>query len=138
MKRVVIADDSATARLFTRRCLEIAGLREAEFVEAADGEEALARLREAVTDLLVTDLTMPRIDGTGLLRRIAASPTLHGLPILVITSADTPAKARELTELGARAVLGKPINPAVLAQALETIEAVDTDADAGADAEGWA
>jgi len=70
MKRVVIADDSQTARMFIRRCLEIVGLAETEFVEADNGREALARIKEAPTDLLVTDLNMPLMDGEMLLMNL--------------------------------------------------------------------
>lgn len=118
MKRIVLADDSKTALLFIRRCLEIIGLQDAEFIEAANGKEALAQLKENPADLLVTDLNMPEMDGTSLLRRVKANPRLNAIPVLVITSASNPAKAAELLELGAFAVLDKPINPNVLLTAL--------------------
>lgn len=121
MKRVVIADDSALARMFLRRCLEITGLSDAEFVEAANGEEALERMREAATDLLVTDLTMPGVDGLELMRRIAASPRLSGTPVLVVTSAGNEMQRQELKKLGVSAILSKPISPPVVADALMSI-----------------
>lgn len=121
MKRVVIADDSALARMFMRRCLEITGLSDADFVEAANGEEALERLKEVPADLLVTDLTMPGVDGLGLMRKIAASPRLNGLPVLVVTSAGNTQQRAELTELGVAAILSKPISPPVVAEALSEI-----------------
>lgn len=120
-KRVVIADDSALARMFLRRCLEISGLNDAEFVEAADGAEALEKLKEVPTDLLVTDLTMPDVDGLELMRRISASPRLNGTPVLVVTSAGNEAQREELMALGVIAILSKPINPPVVADALEKI-----------------
>ena len=120
-KRVVIADDSALARMFLRRCLEISGLNDAEFVEAADGAEALEKLKEVPTDLLVTDLTMPDVDGLELMRRISASPRLNGTPALVVTSAGNEAQREELMALGVIAILSKPINPPVVADALEKI-----------------
>lgn len=118
MKRIVLADDSKTALLFIRRCLEIIGLQDAEFIEVANGKEALAQLKLHPADLLVTDLNMPEMDGTSLLRRVKANPRLNAIPVLVITSASNSAKATELLELGAFAVLDKPINPNVLLKAL--------------------
>lgn len=118
MKRIVLADDSKTALLFIRRCLEIIGLQDADFIEVANGKEALAQLKQNPVDLLVTDLNMPEMDGTSLLRRVKANPRLHAIPVLVISSASNPAKAAELLELGAFAVLDKPINPNVLLKAL--------------------
>lgn len=104
--------------MFIRRCLEIIGLQDAVFVETANGKEALAKLKEDPPDLLVTDLNMPEMDGATLLRRVKANPRLNATPVLVITSASNPAKAAELMELGAFAVLDKPINPGVLLKTL--------------------
>lgn len=120
MKRVIIADDSQTARMFIRRCLEIAGLRGSEFVEVEGGEQALQQLP---ADILFTDLTMKGIDGTELVRRVRAEARFNGMPVIVITSAKNPAKERQLLDLGAAAVLGKPISPATVSQMLRTLEA---------------
>lgn len=121
LKRVVIADDSATARMFIRRCLEIVGCTESTFIEAGNGKEALAGLQAAPADLLVTDLTMPEMDGLALLKQIQASPRLNDLPVVVITSAMNPARREELLRCGALAVLEKPVSPAALAEALEPL-----------------
>lgn len=121
MNRIVIADDSATARMFIRRCLEIIGLGEAALVEAENGREALSLLKEEKADLLLTDLNMPVMDGATLLKWVKSSPRLHDLPVLIITSAGNPAKEQELTALGAFGVLNKPISPAVLMEALKSL-----------------
>jgi two-component system chemotaxis response regulator CheY len=121
VKRVVIADDSQTARMFIRRCLEIIGLADAHFVEVENGREALARVKEAETDLLVTDLNMPVLDGEMLLKWIKGSPKLCHLPVLVITSAVNAARESELLNLGACGVLRKPVSPAALSQKLNAL-----------------
>lgn len=121
MNRIVIADDSATARMFIRRCLEIIGLGEATLVEAEHGREALSLLKEENADLLLTDLNMPVMDGATLLKWVKSSPRLHDLPVLVITSAGNPAKEQELLALGAFGVLNKPVSPAVLMDALKPL-----------------
>jgi two-component system chemotaxis response regulator CheY len=123
VKRVVIADDSQTARMFIRRCLEIVGLAGIQFVEVENGREALARVKEADTDLLVTDLNMPVMDGEMLLKRIKGSPRLCLLPVLVVTSAGNAAKEAELLKLGACGVLRKPISPAALSRKLNSLVA---------------
>lgn len=121
MKRVVIADDSQSARMFIRRCLEIIGLAQADFVEAENGREALTQVKSTPTDLLVTDLNMPVMDGEMLLKWIKGSPKLSQLPVLVITSAGNKAREQVLLELGAWGVLRKPVSPAALAQKLEPL-----------------
>lgn len=122
MKTIIIADDSQTARMVTRRCLEIAGCHEATFLEAADGQTALELARGHDADLLITDLNMPRLDGASLLRAIKSSPRLNGLPVLVISSMSSETRIEELIKLGAFAVLAKPISPAAVVEALGKLE----------------
>lgn len=119
VEQVLIVDDSATARMIIRRCLEINGLYEAKFWEAPDGRAALDVLRRQPIDLLFTDLNMPTMDGAELLASIRGVPMFAKMRIAVITSADNPAKEEELRQLGADAVLSKPVTPAALAQVLE-------------------
>ncbi len=116
---IIIADDSATARMIIKRCLEIAGFEEAKFLDARDGTEALELARNNKIDLLVTDLNMPKMDGKSLLKHVKSSPKLAELPVLVITSASNQAKEDELKGLGAFAILSKPVSPANVAEVLE-------------------
>jgi len=118
MKRIIIADDSATARMFIKRCLEIIGLGDAEIIETEHGKEALAAAKEKPTDLLLTDLNMPVMDGETLVKWIKSSPKLCELPVVVITSAGNPAKEAQLLELGAHRVINKPVSPPVIMEAL--------------------
>jgi two-component system chemotaxis response regulator CheY len=118
---IIITDDSKTARMITRRCLEIAGLQSSSFLEAQDGEEALRLAKENPVDLMVIDLNMPKMDGLGLLKHLKASPRLNHIPVLIISSTVSEAKAAELTELGAFATLSKPISPADLAKVLHSL-----------------
>ena len=121
MKRILIADDSGTARMVIQRCLEIAGFQGAEFIEASNGKEALVLLKEKPADLVATDYNMPEMNGADLLKNIKASPRLHDIPVLVITSAANPQKIDELKKMEAFAVLSKPLTPAELAAALGPI-----------------
>ncbi|MBI9076748.1 MAG: response regulator [Desulfatibacillum sp.] len=121
MKRIIVADDSGTARMFIVRCLQIAGFDGAHFVEAKNGTEALVALEEAPADLLVTDLFMPEVGGEELLRRVRGQSKYDAMPVLVITSAKNPAKEKELMELGAYAVISKPISPATMVPILEAL-----------------
>ncbi|MDR0869720.1 MAG: response regulator [Planctomycetaceae bacterium] len=121
LKNIVIADDSALARMFIRRCLEIAGLGDANFYEASDGSEAIVRMKEIKADLLVSDLTMPNMNGIELMRKISASPRLSGTPVLIVTSAGNEEQRKELLELGVTRILSKPISPPVLIEAIQHI-----------------
>jgi two-component system chemotaxis response regulator CheY len=120
MKRILVADDSSTARMFVIRCLQIVGCRDAEFVQATNGREAFETLKEQATDLIVTDLNMPEMDGATLLKKVKASPRFNEIPVIVITSAHNPAKSEELQKMGAMAVLEKPVSPPALMTVIST------------------
>jgi two-component system chemotaxis response regulator CheY len=134
IKNVVIADDSALARMFIRRCLEIAGLGDANFIEASDGSEAISCMKKVHADLLVTDLTMPNMNGIELMRKISSSPRLSGTPVLVVTSAGNTEQRKELMELGVTRILSKPVSPPILIDALEEVNRILS----GGEAEGTA
>ena len=107
---IVIADDSRTARFLIRQYLEMVGFVQAEFIEAENGRQALQLVKDNKTNILFTDYKMPEMDGLDLLRRVKASPSLHDLPVVVITSFANQAKIDELSENGAFAVLQKPLS----------------------------
>lgn len=121
IKKIIIADDSATARMIIKRCLEIAGFFDVQMIEANDGQEALSLAKENQPDLLITDLNMPNMDGRTLLKHVKASPRLNSMPVLVISSASNEAMEKELVELGAFAVVNKPITPTSVSEALQNI-----------------
>jgi two-component system, chemotaxis family, chemotaxis protein CheY len=120
-ERILIVDDSLTARMMIRRCLEIAGFDSARFREAAHGREALALLKEEVADLILTDLNMPEMDGRTLLLHLKSSPRLHAIPVLVISSITTDHEEEVLHARGAAAVIRKPLSPLVLREALQAL-----------------
>ncbi len=121
MKRIIIADDSSTARMFIQRCLEISGYRDSEFIEANNGQEVIDILQAAPADLVITDINMPKMDGVKLLTHIKASPRLHNTPVMVITSTANSKKIEELKKLDAFAILSKPISPMILSKTLESL-----------------
>ena len=118
MKTILIIDDSSTARMVIRRCLEIVGFEGAKFIEAANGKEALALMKQEATDLVVTDLNMPVMDGETFLKWIKGIPKTHDIPVVMISSADNPAREKQVLDLGAHAVLGKPISPEILKRSI--------------------
>ncbi len=117
---VLIADDSATARMITQRCLEMLGL-ESKFLHAKDGREALEILRAGGVDLLITDMVMPEMDGKALLKSVKSSPKLNHIPVFVITSLANPALESEMEQIGVDHVIYKPVSPPKLMMALEAV-----------------
>jgi two-component system cell cycle response regulator DivK len=82
-----------------------------EVLEAADGNEALAKAAALRPDVIVMDLWMPHLDGWETIRRLKASPSTARIPILVLTG-DAYGQARQDAEAaGCEAYLVKPCLP---------------------------
>jgi two-component system chemotaxis sensor kinase CheA len=103
-RRVLVAEDSITSRLLLKHILEGAGC---EVETAADGLEALSRLRQHRFDAVVSDVEMPHLDGLGLTARIRAEPGTADLPVILVTSLQTPAERERGLQAGADAYLTK-------------------------------
>jgi len=108
MPKVLIADDSALARAFMIRCIQISGIGDLEFFEAANGLEVIEILKELQPDLLITDVNMPKCDGIDLVKRLKANPKTSTLPVIVMTSAGNIEQRAELENLGVSSILSKP------------------------------
>jgi len=121
MLKILIADDSRTARIIIQRCLEITGLTDCEYMHAADGIEALAIIKTGGINLLITDLNMPKLDGKGLLQAVKSSPRLTDLPVIVVSSLANPAMEKELHSIGVNSIINKPVSPAKLLESIESI-----------------
>lgn len=80
---VLLVDDEDALRNVLKRALLRAGF---EVHEARDGLIALALAAEIVPDIVVTDLTMPQMNGAALARALAADPALAHIPVLLMTS----------------------------------------------------
>jgi two-component system chemotaxis sensor kinase CheA len=95
-KRVLVVEDSVTSRLLLKHILEGAGC---SVDTAVDGLDALSRLRGARYDVVVSDVEMPNMDGLALAASIRANPATAELPVILVTSLQTP----EQREAGLRA-----------------------------------
>ena len=109
--RVLIVDDHEDNVEVIRARLEASGY---EVESAADGEEALDRVRQCPPDLILLDVMMPRIDGMEVARRIKADETLPFIPIIMQTALDTVEHKVEGLGAGADDYVTKPINFAEL------------------------
>ncbi|MGB5605387.1 MAG: diguanylate cyclase [Gammaproteobacteria bacterium] len=108
--RLLIVDDSKVIRVTARKILR----DHFETTEAVDGENAWEILSgEETFSMVVTDLTMPRLDGFGLLERIRNStqPQISNLPVIVITGANDSDTIKERArQAGATDFIGKPFD----------------------------
>jgi two-component system chemotaxis response regulator CheY len=108
-KRILTVDDSSTMRQMVGVTLKSAGF---EVLEAADGVEALDKLRQSPTiDLVLTDLNMPRMDGLELTRQIRALASGQAVPIILLTTESSPEMKLRGKAAGATGWIVKPFQP---------------------------
>ena len=110
--RVLIVDDDPAIRLICAASIEDHGH---VVTEAADGQRALAQVRAERPDLVLTDVTMPRLDGFELAEALRGDAATIAIP-LIFLSGETTAQNRARAEaLGALAYITKPFDPGALA-----------------------
>jgi two-component system, chemotaxis family, chemotaxis protein CheY len=119
--KVMIVDDSPAMRAFVRRILDMSGLEINCCIEAGDGQEALALLRENRPDVILSDINMPRMDGEQFVRSLAANPELRSIPVVVVSTDRTENRVRQMIDLGARGYVTKPFLPETLREELERV-----------------
>lgn len=101
--RILVVDDEESIRELLSKTLALA---EYHVDTAADGREAMSRLRALTYDLLITDLKMPGMDGLTLVRE--ARRVFPTLPLVIVTAYSTEAAAIESINLGVSGYLTKP------------------------------
>ena len=90
---VLLIDDNSDDALLIRRLLE--GYKSYRVQHAKDGWEGLAMARQNLPDLIVTDLTMPGIDGFGLVEELKLDPRTKNIPVVVVSAKDITLEERK-------------------------------------------
>jgi two-component system chemotaxis sensor kinase CheA len=101
---ILVVDDSITTRTLEKNILETAGFT---VTTALDGEQALLRLQESPIDLVVSDVQMPNMDGIDLTRTIRESDAFKDMPIILVTSLESPEDRERGMVAGADAYIVK-------------------------------
>jgi two-component system chemotaxis response regulator CheY len=107
MKTILIVDDSATILMSIDSILTKAGYK---VEKATSAEDALSKLKGGVRpDLIITDLNMPGLNGTEMIREIRKMPAFKFKPILMLTTESQQTKRDEARQAGAAGWLVKPV-----------------------------
>ena len=114
---VLIVDDSAMMRTIIRRTVQMTGVEVGAVHEAANGREALAVLEKEKVDAVFTDLNMPVMNGTELLREMAARDWDHISRVIVSTDGSS-ARREEVKDLKVRMYVEKPFAPELIRDVL--------------------
>lgn len=116
-KRILVVDDSPTVRKLISGKLEKSG----HMVEcASDGVEALEMIENSLPDLVLLDITMPRMDGYEVCKQIRSNPLAKNLPVVMISGKDGFFDKVRGRMAGSTGYVTKPFGPETLMKALET------------------
>ena len=111
--RVLVVEDNPTDARLVEEALSAHGVQY-EMVVLPDGEEAIRHLEHitesSLPDLIILDLNIPKRDGFGVLDAYRASAALSFVPVVILTSSDSPADRQRARKIGVNAFLQKPMS----------------------------
>lgn len=120
MIRVMLADDQVLVRAGFRALLD--AQEDVEVcAEAADGEQAVALVREQRPDVVLMDIRMPVQDGLEATRRITGDPDLAGVKVVMLTTFELDEYVFEAIRSGASGFLVKDTEPEELVRAVRAV-----------------
>ena len=106
-KKVLVIDDSALSRSTMETMLAARGY---QVTLASNGEDGLKLVPDLKPDLVLIDVVMPQLNGWETCQRLRAVPSGEAVPIIVVTSKNTPHDMLQAFEVGANEFVTKPVN----------------------------
>jgi two-component system chemotaxis response regulator CheY len=120
MKTVLVVDDSRIMRnivINTFNQLKIP----CQFLEAANGRDALEQLQNRQIDLVLLDWNMPELSGIDFLKKVRTMEQYKGLPVIMVTSESAKYNVIEALKSGATDYIIKPVNEKVFLEKISKI-----------------
>lgn len=117
---ILLVEDDAETRLAYRALLEHAGW---SVHEAADGEQALRMVDNALPRVAVIDISIPGIDGWEMTRRLKLDERTRHVPVLLVTGHALDEDRQRARDLGCAGYLVKPVPPSRFVEELERLMA---------------
>ena len=103
----LLVEDFEDSRFMMRRLLEMAGYR---VVEATDGEQAVTMALKEKPQLILMDLSLPKLDGLAATRQIRGHQASAKIPIVAVSAHDSPQSRDEALAAGCNEYVTKPID----------------------------
>jgi len=104
---ILVVDDSADNVAMLSLALQQEGYR---VVTATNGEEGISVARHTQPNLILMDISMPRLDGLGATRRMREIDELRDVPVIAITAFGTEGFQRAAYDVGVSGYLTKPVD----------------------------
>jgi CheY-like chemotaxis protein len=107
---ILLGEDNPADVYLIRQALQEHGVKYTLEVASHGGEmiAALTKQREQLPDLIILDLNLPRYDGLEVLRTVRDNSALEGIPVVILTSSDSPRDRVAASEFGANCYIRKP------------------------------
>ena len=115
---ILVVDDEGSIRTICRVNLETDGMT---VDEAADGREALERVRRQQPELVLLDVMMPDVDGWQVAAELAAEPATRDIPVVFLSARAAREDKARAQELGAVGYIVKPFDPVALSTAVRDV-----------------
>jgi CheY-like chemotaxis protein len=115
LPRLLYVEDSPQNRDIVRRYLS----NDYEIIEAEDGEQGVDRAGRDLPDLILMDLSLPRLDGWEATRRLKANPATKHIPVIAVTAHAGREDQTRATDAGCCDYITKPIERDILAAAIK-------------------
>lgn len=115
-KTVLLVEDNEDNLLVYRTILEHVGYR---VLEARDGEEGVGSARAAHPDIILMDISIPKIDGWEATRRLKADDSTRDIPVVALTAHALEEDRERALLAGCDGYLAKPVEPRRVVQEVE-------------------
>ena len=109
---LLLVEDNEDNRIIYSTVLRHLGY---DVIEAQDGVEAVDLARSALPDLILMDISIPRMDGWEATRILRGDPRTQGIPIIALTAHALADDRERASEVGFSSYLAKPIEPRIVA-----------------------
>jgi CheY-like chemotaxis protein len=106
--RVVVVDDEEDSQIVAAMMLEMAG---AEVLTANNGREGLSVIRNNRPHLVISDLSMPELDGWGMMRELNMDRTTMDIPVVALTAHAMVGDRERAIQAGFTNYISKPLDP---------------------------
>lgn len=115
-KTVLLVEDNEDNLVVYRTILEHVGFR---VIEARDGEEGVSRAKENLPDLILMDISIPKMDGWEATQRLKAFENTKAIPIIALTAHALEEDRQKALQAGCDGYLAKPVEPRRVVQEVE-------------------
>jgi two-component system cell cycle response regulator DivK len=106
-KKILVVDDNQDSRELVVKVLKNRGY---QMIEAADGEDALEKAAAENPDLILMDISIPKINGYEVTRRLKSQMNFKNTPIIALTAHAMKGDREKALEAGCDGYISKPIN----------------------------